>query len=698
MKIIGLLSITAFMLLTFITGTQCAAIKAAPSATKGVLLEKKATKEVGTKISNRDSRKLPDEKEPPALDVVKRVTLKGFMLDIVQFIHSAIEMHVSGAIIRAQGNNGAEVYHGGEKLFTYTWDKIEDEELDIQEVKFEFINIVIESTLTIEKTRIHDYVKDYVMQFFGNFLLKVQQTVLSCPHIFGDLKATLSYINVSPEYSDDDLDYRPKKKEERRLALKTTDDLAKSLLEYRPIYSHTSVKVLDLKNKRYSSKNPKVLAFLKNYELKPYHRISKQERRLTVEGEGEEEEEGPQVLKRSNPRYVANKAHFFKPDLLSNMDKIRLAIGTVGMQDGKIKFTLIPSRPNLSMIRGEVQIMPGNNTPVTITFKSSSFMSTMHVSIPTKRFIIKHLRLETEAITKVLQILDHLNDLRVWRDYYQWEKAQEKHQYEIVDFMQPNVLYMMFRAEFDNLTDGQTASEIYGRSNWLSFEHTTSEEATVWWLVIYKHALGRRHEVVRNLMAFSELGKDFAIFTYAAEITVNESVLGLGERFFPDNSMFNQHFLVRRFLDLQVEFVVNGDADLQPYKENITPFMTNAFRYTDVLEIPAVANPDQNTDMTKYFYAIESNGKDSLEIKQPGCTVVSQLCPVLSSEYNDSINLSNGQYSFGQGRFSFRPDIDYCYTMQCRDWAAILKLMKGDEGGEAERRLREVQENTATLV
>ena len=142
---------------------------------------------------------------------------------------------------------------------------------------------------------------------------------------------------------------------------------------------------------------------------------------------------------------------------------------------------------------------------------------------------------------------------------------------------------------------------------------------------------------------------------------------------------------------MQVEFIIRSSPQFQEYKDDITPFITDAYKYSLFEEIPEVKNPDPGVPLYGYRYSTDRIGAKKLEISLPGDRISYQLCPVLSTEYHDTIQRTPRGYVFTGGRFYFRKDVDYCYqvTNPSEDRLKAMEfLAKGGEGSE-ERRLKE---------
>ena len=646
--------------------------------------------------SRPHARKLQEDEIP---EVKKQVKLTGpeFLAEVVTVTNTKLTEDL--AITPSMSGEEYIYTRNGRTLLTVTFELKDEEEMKFQYVEIQFKNVVIDLELKIEKTRLKGYVADYLFFYATNAVLAIRQTILSIDDIMSDFNKMLGYVCETSKNARNLIfsKYKGKPKpppEERRLELENLEhENFQKRLKAKPILAAMKVFPLDLKNKKYISSKPGVKEYIKNLELPSSPRYEPRERKLG--GEGEEKEDlrkEHETLTPANPRFIYNKLTKFTQSTMEYKDYLKLAVGNVQRVSGtEMRFMLFTSRPNLSDVQGYLRI-GDEKAPITIELICPSFEIRLVVSVCTSRFTIKHGRILIETAQGLLQILDHLNDLRVWRDFWPGHK---KHQWRIHELIQPSIIYMMYREMFDSMTDGQTAQANPEDEGILHYSHTITEngEAAVWEFDVY----GPNSHMLHDAIAFKSMGEDFPTAYMTGEMFTSddqEHGIFFGNREVPEESMFNQHFLLKKYMELQVEYIIRSSPDFKDYKDDITPFITDAYGYVNLDDAPEVRNPEPGKPLLGYRYSTDVVGADKLEAKVPGDRIVYRLCPVLSTEYHDNIQLTHDGYIFTGGRFYFRKDIDYCYEVlnPSEDKLRMIQYAheNPDEGGGDDRMLKEI--------
>lgn len=633
------------------------------------------------------ARKLTGEDDPPKLEIEPKETGIIFLSKIKSVVNERLqeELGVDGKVT----TNGYNYIRNGQELLDVEFELLTDEETKEQSVLIYLKNVIISMDLSIEKTKLKGYVQDYLFFYISNGVLAVRQTVLSTHDLFGDFMTMISYVCDEPrgEVSMGFAAYKQEKEEdgkERRLSLEEKNKVMDRQLKAKPILSAIKVLPLDMKNKKIISTKPGVKEYIKNLELPQIKQFQpvKFERRLTAQFEN-----GIKMyLNPDDPGFVHDKLGSFRSSTLHDMDHMRLSFDGKYSNDGKaIEFILYTSRPDLPDVKAKITV-PGGVNPIKLIYETPSFYIIMEFSVPTIRFVVLHARLSLEELANLLDIISHLNDLRVWRDFFPGTK---KYHWRIHEFFQPSLINMMYREMFDNMTDGQTAQTDPEGDGLLNFHSTVSltGDDLIWEFEV-SSAEGK---MLENKIAFMTFGEEMetAYMTGEMYVGTDRKSLYFGNREVPSESMFNQHFLLKKYMELQVEFIIRSSTLFQEYKDDITPFITDAYRYSLEEEIPLVQNPTPGVPIYGYRYSTDRIGANKLEVSLPGDKIIYQLCPVLSTEFHDRITY-NGRsgYYFAGGRFYFRKDIDYCYqVMNPSEMHLKMLEMSAKGGGEEERRL-----------
>lgn len=633
------------------------------------------------------ARRLTGEGEDPEkLAIEPKETGIIFLSKIKAIVNARLqnELGVDGVV-----TTDGYVYHrNGQQLLDVKFELLDDEDQKIQSVLIQMENVVISMELSIEKTKLKGYVQDYLFFYVSNGVLSVKQTVLSTHDVFTDFMSMVAYVCDEPrgEVTIRFTDYNNEKEGdgERRLSLKKKNKIEDRTLKARPILGAMKVFPLDVKSKKYISTKPGVKEYIKNLELPKIENYEPRERKLTGKGGGVK-----MYLQEGEQGYFHEKSGSFRSQTMMNKDHLRLSFDGNYSNDGNvIEFLLFTSRSNLPNVKVKLTVVGGNN-PVKLVYETPSFIIIIELSVPTTRFIVLHARLSLEELCNLLQIIDHLNDLRVWRDFF---PGTIKYHWRIHELFQPSLIQMMYREMFDNLTDGQTASTDPDGENILEFSRTMSLTGDdLVWVHDISSAEGKmlHCEIVEK--TFGET-METSYMTSEMYVGTQRKSIYFGNREVPTESMFNQHFLLKKYMEVEAEFVIRSSNLFQEYKDDITPFITDAYRYSLEEEIPKVQNPEPGMPIVGYRFSTDRIGAKKLEVSLPGDHIFYELCPVLSTEYHDQITVIGRKgYFYTGGRFYFRKDVDYCYQVMNPSELKlqILEMKHKQGGGEEERRLKE---------
>ena len=633
------------------------------------------------------ARRLTGDGDPEKLQIEPKETGIIFLSKIKVIVNGRLqeELGVDGVVT----TNGYVYNRNGQQLLDVEFELLDDEEQKLQTVLIYMKNIVISMDLSIEKTKLKGYVQDYLFFYISNGVLAVRQTVLSTHDLFSDFMTMISYVCDEPRgemsigfanYKDDEGG------DERRLSLVETKKVIDRQLKAKPIFSAMKVLPLDMKNKKYISSKPGVKEYIDNLELPRIesHEPRKRERKL----KSQYLEGIKQYLNPDDPQFTYNKSKAFRETTLENNDHMRLGFDGRYSNDGKvIEFIIFTSRSNLPDVKAKLTV-PGGNNPITLIYETPSFYIILEFSVPTVRFVVLHGRLSLEELADLLQIIYHLNDLRVWRDFF---PGATKYHWRIHEFFQPALVQMMYREMFDNMTDGQTAQDDPDGKGLLQFHGGTSltGDDLIWNFEVSSD----EGLMLDNQIVFKTFGEEMETAYMTGEMFVGtqRKSIYFGNREVPSESMFNQHFLLKKYMNLQVEFIIRSSTIFTEYKDEITPFITDAYRYSMEEEIPEVQNPTPGVPIYGYRYSTDRIGAKKLEVSMPGDRIFYKICPVLSTEFHDRITrLGRAGYFYTGGRFYFRKDVDYCYqVMNPSEMHLSLLEAAAKGGGEEERRLKE---------
>lgn len=654
----------------------------------------KPVQEIKHGRSRPSARKLTEDEPEEIEQLPKKQTGLEFLQIVITIVLDKLDLLLG---LKHQMTGEKYIYvRNNQVLLTVEFELKDEEVMKFQYVEIQFVNAVIQLELKMEKTKMEGYVADYMLFYTSNAVISIQQTVLTIDDISMDLGLMLNYVcetsrDAKPliftKYKG-----KPKPKQEERelhLISKTHDNLERAL-KNKPIYSAIKVLPLDMKNKKYISSKPGVMEYIKNLELPPSPRYEPRARQLTNEGEEVGDlRKDHETLKPGHSHFLVNKLSSFNENTMQNKDNLRLGVGRIEkISENELRFPFYTSRSNTLDLMGYFKVK-GANQPMEFTIISPSFEIVLKIYVQTKRYGVKQTRIMIEKTVVIVQIFDHLNDLRVWRDFW---PGHTKHQWRVHELIQPSVIYMMYREMFDNMSDGQTAQANPEDEGILHYTHTVTDngEAGIWDFNVYSDS----HHMLSDRITSKTMGEDFPTAYMTGEMFLNDGIeqgIYFGNREVPEESMFNQHFILKKHMELQVEFIIRSSPEFIDYKDDITPFITDAYNYVDLDDAPEVRNPDPKRGLRGYKYSTDVVGANKLEVKTPGDHIIFKLCAVLSTEYHDNIQLTRDGYIFVGGRFFFRKDVDYCYevTNPSEDRLKLLQ-QQHENPGEEDRILKEI--------
>lgn len=568
----------------------------------------------------------------------------------------------------------------------------------------EFVEITLENNivkmeLSIEKTSWKHYVAEYLMFYVNKGVFMMRQTVNVMDDISGDYKSVMGF--VLDRFGGDHTflvdNYKggggSNTDEERRLQdVKLTSDLLKEKMDRRlkqpPVLGKFMMKNIDLKKARVTSQKKGVAEFIRS--LKPLfekdHEYKDVPYKISPRELFEADMSRPS-LRPTDPNFFVGKAtsykkHQFLHPILRDIMKLAVDINNPRQDTPELlEYNLFTGRRDLPDCRKSL-IFVNSLNPVEIKYRSSVIEYTINVSVPSKRFVLKHSRIGDEIFAGTLSIVSHLTDLQVWRDSNLSPPVSYGEM--IYETVSRKILQLMFREIFDNLTDGQTAMPGDGGSNVLRIGPSVDPERPANIFYITKGADNDRSLGVALLVG--DIGEEFEVTLMTAGIYYETGeYLMMGFRMVPNKSMYNQHFLLKRFMDMLVELTVRRDPFYIDYKDNITPFITDAFGYPDGDMVPRLEIADDG-EIDKCKHSTDVISANKLEPKNFGDRIYYKLCPTESVEFHDTIKNVDGDYVFAGARFFLRKDFDYCYWITNN---MPKGSQKDDEEGQEERRLLE---------
>lgn len=626
-------------------------------------------------------RQIPVERDLGG-DEDKPVSLPVLRLMVEKFIKKEIGNYFDGSKIHGSEKQ-FQVMINEHELFLLKVMETTDEVAKMESVVIQMNNPVLNSIISLEKTNFRPYVKMYLKLFLHNYFLKMRQVVISLEDIATDVGNMLSFVcrGVRAGFRES-----PDNKQDDRLLNSSSRGLKTDLVDYGemdysdnnpdrfkfrfPILKSVMVYPLDLKKVRYTSKKPRIMKQIQDSVVKS-----------PFAGPVFSKLSGRKLLSEDSIRFVNPKLKYFSRKELQSDQFLDFGLvdsPTVQEKGGKhaVHFRLTPSRSNLSDVLGEITL---ENSMVKVQFYNTAFSTTLDLSIPTKRFVVKSIREELDEMIKLLNIVENLTHLREWKHS---SNPKTRRQTIIQEFIEPNYIYAMFEEEFHNLSEGASYADDDGQSV-IKITNKNSSDMSAWSSTIYQRIDGILVERIEDVMEFEQYGAPFMIMrTYCTLRNLpNADMFYLGSRAVPDMSMFNQHFLVLRNIQLQSEIALHY-MKIEIIRGVVFPFITHALLYPSETSVPPMVhdtNPVYDIRDIKKIY-----DKGEVSLSEPGTKIGIQMCPIMSEIHSHHIYTQpkdNGGFSFEHSDFQYkrRWDVDYC----------SFKIKLPSEGEEAdERRVR----------
>lgn len=593
--------------------------------------------------------------------------------------------------------DGAIWNYKGQEVVKMTLNLEEGDEFHEDFVEVFIENPIINFELSIEKTNYKSYVKEYLMFYVNKALYIIGQTINVMDDLKGDWKLTLSHI-MEPyggenTYLDDDYkgrEHNPnedKGKDERRLYETPSKEVADKKLKMRPVLGRIFMKDLDLKNKKYISQKPGVANYLET--LKPIFEKKKktpEERELKLSPDDlkairmKKKTLGPKDIGFQRPKMTSFKSFTLTHPILKEFIKTSINTASPVIDSAHIlSYDIFVGQPNISDCRITLHFINAFK-PIIIIFSSPSVDMIIVISVATKRYTMKFTKVGHELYVALLKIISNLTDLRVWADKY---SDTTKFHFDIYDIVKPRILQMMFQEVFDNLTDGQTSLPGVDGQEVLHMDPVLDDDDSH-----HVFSFSKKGKKMLTVLIYNdELGPEFEtvnmIFYYHDTDTTG---ICMGGRVVPSRSMYNQHYLLKRFIDFGVQLIVRSDRYFFDYKDDITPFNVDAYVYEGIWKIPQFLPHGEFAEGTKF--STEVIGANKLEPMNFGDRIYSVLCPVISVEFHDVISLVANKYVYEGAKFLSRYDIDYCSSIQ-NQMPALKATLGGEDNAEQERRLLE---------
>jgi hypothetical protein len=599
-------------------------------------------------IKNKGERALGGENEEQ-----KQVNMVAFKMAMTELIKKEVGARFGGDNISGTEDNLVVKNPKGKgNLFKINIEMEDDKNLEIPMVKVTLNLEMMTYTFSLEKTPLRGAPERKCQLIMNNFFFIAEQYVAEISDIKGDLGASLTLVlpgQAGGISGDGQNDRRLREIRNKRA------DLIQSL----PIQSHIRVFSLDLKHKTYIKKGKK---FEKGMDKAVRHLEDIQKRKLK-ERILKVKDDLPQELSNTDIKYMVNKKKVFKQHTLDRGIFLELVL-TDGINGGdddspdELNFRLSPSEGEL----GEVRVSFKKVSSGILVFMAHPSMTwTFLFSFPTRRFVIKHFVKCLFDVERDFKIIHNLNHLQTWRDNGNDHMARQR---VIRELIQPTMLYFLFRQEFDNRTDGVTATNNGFDGDVIQYVHTEKLREDTWWMKIFDVQSKPRRELLFDNITFNELGEGFLVCYYESTIYIKDKSLKMGLRQFPDQSMFNQHYLAVKYIDMQAEFVTRM-MGLSVPSDYITPLPVTSMIYPNQDAIPEMK---RDIRTPKKLHTVRDlvnsppiqNFDDMIKYE-------SKLCPMLSIEFDDLIKIStakNGQslgYKFETGnRSQLRWVPEYC--------------------------------------
>lgn len=614
------------------------------------------------RIANRGERRLTgegDEKEKQ--DMLNfQISMSGLIKKEVGERYGAdnVEGNITPLNIKKPG--------GKESLFKVNVQQKIDEILELPMVEVTLELEMITYSFALEKTPLRGAPERKCQLILNNFFFLVDQYISEISDVKGDMADMMTLVMPSPPRGGDRM-------------LVELESRAPSRIQSLPIQSHIKMRALNLRKKRYTSRDKAVQASIsRTLELLARPKKPAGARSL------KSRDELPQELDPSSPKYLTNKKKIFSSGKL-NSDLFMDLVVTDGINGGdedmpnELTYRLSPSEGEL----GEVKCKMTKDQQGVTNYCSHPAMSwTFVLSFPTKRFVLMHLENHLKEMERDFELIHKLNHLRLWKDTGNDQMARQR---VITELMQPVLLYFLFRQEFDNRTQGLTETNDGFRGQYLEYEHTDALNDDVWWMRLFDVQSKPRREILDNNITFNDYGEGFLLAYFTSTCFIRDKKLKMGLRQFPDDSMFNQHVLAVKYIDMLAEFVTRM-MHLPVPTDYVTPFPVQSLIYPSQDAIPAMERKYVQYFGPKTTHDLVNsppvqNFDDSMKYQ-------AKLCPLVGIEYDDEI-VSKSIMGKGPGyelrlgsRDRFRWMVDYC---------SFPVLLSGGEG-EGERRLEDERE------
>jgi len=610
-------------------------------------------------IRNKGDRQLTKEGEEQ-----DKVNMTAFVLAISELIKKEVSSRFGDDNVHATENSIVVMNSKGRtQLFKVDIEPFDDETLELQMAKVTLNLGVMTYVFSLEKTPLRGAPEKKCQLIMNNFFFIAEQYISEIFDVKGDLGASLTLVLPEPEGGENT-------QEERRL--REIRNKRADLIQSLPIQSHIRVFSLDLKHKKYISKQKKYQHGLDDAirHLEQMKERKLKERKLAGTATF------PETLTKADIKFMVNKKKIINEAKLNSDIFLELVL-VDGINGGdednpeELNFRLSPTEGELGEIRVSFRKI-GHQVMVFAAHPSMTW--TFLYSFPTKRFVIKSFMNSLFEIERDFKIIHKLNHLQTWKDNGDDHMAKQR---VIRELIQPTLLYFLFRQEFDNRTDGITVTKNGFDGEIIKYVHTEKLREDTWWMKIFDVQSNPTRELLFDNITFNQLGEGFLVAYYESTIYIKDKSLKMGLRQFPDESMFNQHYLAVKYIDMQAEFVTRM-MGLSVPSDYVTPLPVTSLIYPSQDAIPEMRrdlNPGRKLHNIRELVNSPpiQNFDDMIKYE-------SKLCPILSMEFDDSIKISrakNGQslgYRFETGnRSQFRFLPDYC---------SYPVPLAGGEGGE----------------
>lgn len=632
---------------------------------RGRVLEK--TIKQKKKVEDSQPRKLDDGEDDDLNlnDLPPRYSFNDFVTDLRNEVMHCVRVYLPSASIITQ-EQSSDVYVNKKLLFNFSYKEVDDEELKYQEVQYEFKNLAIESKFSLQKVRLNDEVKSYVRMYIGGYLLLVGQTITSLLQVETDIKAVLYLSTFGDQYQEinlnkDKYDSYPRINSnedgeeegggERRLLQNYNSKAEELQPKLRGIITNQELDVKNMKfiSHRASVQNAARELMQRNNIGIEYSKIPERRLQDNKETDSGTEDDPLEFIPMDDPKYIHPKIRFHSVGGIQFNLYVFFSYIIKSVSDTEIKIILIANDEEFDDIHMNIYFELETGI-ITIVIKNSSFEIKMILTVPTKRFLSKHIRVELEYTQNIALIVQNLNKLHT-HTYYGDDQTV------ITENVQPLYIFHFIRAEMDNISDGMSAYPFDGGSpQSISTFFDVSEEGI--WQTEYSYKQKKMGDV---RILFNSLAEGIEYFSLEASFIFAGHEINLGERRFPDYSMYNQHYLAKKYVDLFSAIAINSHPELQSYKQLITPFATTAFQYGSDQEMPQPF-PDFSKKIINIKNESEIRHAETLTLDDLGVSISISLCPVIADLFVDLYfqDHSNG-YAYATPRRFSRMGIDYCY-------------------------------------